>query len=144
MLLARAELALRMSQAARNEAQQRLALAALKTHTDALQTWVIERQTDALAWTLIAPCARQLGQPLRAIRAEAEARYAIGDLNGALDRFKAGQRMARTSLQPDHIEASVIDSRTRDVERQRRRVFAEIRGVREEDLPPVLPPNVPL
>jgi hypothetical protein len=85
-----------------------------------------------------------LDQPLRAVRAEAEARWALGDLNGALDRFKAGQRLVRSSRTPDHVEASVIDSRLRDLERERRRAFAEIRGIREEDLPPVLPPNVPM
>ncbi|MFM2188006.1 MAG: hypothetical protein RIR43_2578, partial [Pseudomonadota bacterium] len=36
------------------------------------------------------------------------------------------------------------DARLRDLERERRRAFAEIRGLREEELPPILPPNVPI
>jgi len=55
---------------------------------------------------------------LRALRAEAEAHFARYDYAAAIDRFKAGQALART-LQPgnyDHIEASIIDTRLRAVE----------------------------
>jgi beta-barrel assembly-enhancing protease len=68
-----------------------------------------------------------LNQPLRSLRAEAEARYAVGDLNGAVDRLRAGQRMARNGKGVDFIEASVIDARLRDIETQRRAFMADER-----------------
>jgi predicted Zn-dependent protease len=142
--LARAEAALKWLQQAPDLRERAKARQALQLHADGLATWVIDRKRDALAWSVLSTCHQALDQPLRAVRAEAEARWALGDLNGALDRFKAGQRLVRSSRAPDHVEASVIDSRLRDLERERRRAFAEIRGMREEDLPPVLPPNLPL
>jgi len=142
--LARADAALKWWQQAGDARERAKARQALQMHTDGLSTWVIEQRRDAMAWSMMSACHQALDQPLRAVRAEAEARWAIGDLNGALDRFKAGQRMVRSSRTPDHLEASVIDARLRDLERERRRAFAEIRGIREEDLPPVLPPNVPI
>lgn len=142
--LARADAALRWAQQATDPRERAMALQALKVHTDALATWVIDHRRDALAWSQMAAGLQGLGEPLRALRADAEARWALGDLNGALDRLKAGQRMVRSSARPDHVEASVIDSRLRELERDRRRSFADMRGIREEDLPPVLPPNVPM
>lgn len=142
--LARCEAAVRWVQHSQEPRDRALALQALQRHTDGLQTWVIDHPTDAAAWSLLAISAQLQGEPLRGIRAEAEARWALGDLNGALDRFRAGQRMVRSMIRPDHVEASVIDARLRQLERERRRTFAEMRGVREEDLPPVLPPNLPL
>lgn len=142
--MARAETALKWLQQAGDIRERAAARQALQLHTDNLATWVINHKRDALAWSVLSTCQQALDQPLRAVRADAEARWALGDLNGALDRFKAGQRLVRTSRTPDHVEASVIDSRLRDLERERRRAFAEIRGIREEDLPPVLPPNVPI
>lgn len=142
--LARADAALQWVQQAGDARERAMALQALKQHTDALSTWVIDRPRDALAWSQLSNGLKALGEPLRALRSEAEARWALGDLNGALDRLKAGQRMVRSNPRPDHVEASVIDARLRQLERERRRAFADMRGVREEDLPPVLPPNVPL
>lgn len=142
--MARAEAAVKWLQQAGDVRERAKARQALQLHTDGLVTWVIDHKRDALAWSMLTVCHQALDQPLRAVRADAEARWALGDLNGALDRFKAGQRLVRSSRTPDHVEASVIDSRLRDLERERRRAFAEIRGIREEDLPPVLPPNVPM
>ena len=51
---------------------------------------------DATAWSLLGRVWARLGQPLRALRAEAEAQYALGDLRGAVDRLRAGQRLARS------------------------------------------------
>lgn len=142
--LARVEAALRWWQRAANSSERAAAQQALNRHTDSLSAWVLDHRLDALAWSQLASAQQALGQQLRAVRAEAESRWALGDLNGALDRFKSGQRLVRSSPRPDHIEASVIDARVRELERARRRAFAEMRGVREEDLPPVLPPNVPM
>ena len=90
----------------------------LKQRTDQLQTWVALHPHDALAWTALGQLQERLGQPLRAVRADAESRVALGDLSGAVDRLQAGQRRARTIGQVDFIDVSVIDARLRDVESQ--------------------------
>jgi len=91
----------------------------LQRETEELQTWVAEHPRDALAWTLLSQCAEPLGQKLRAIRAEAEAHAANGDLLGAIDRLRAGERVTRTG-RLDFVEASIIDSRLRELEAERR------------------------
>jgi len=88
-----------------------------------LQTWVATYPQDAAAWQLLAQVWRQQGQNLRAIRAEAEAQAAHYDYAAAVDRFKAGQDLARrgqggsgAGAANDYIEASIIDTRLRAVE----------------------------
>ena len=54
-------------------------------------------------------------QPLRALRAQAEAQVAIRDFSAAQDRLKAAQDLARRGGNQDHIEASIIDTRLRAV-----------------------------
>ena len=71
---------------------------------------------DAGAWQLLSAAHAAQGQPLRAIRAEAEARVAQLDYTAALDRFKAAQDLVRKGGSGDHIEASIIDTRARQVE----------------------------
>jgi beta-barrel assembly-enhancing protease len=107
-------------------------LAALRPAAEALQTWAVENTTDASAWRVLAQCAERLGHKLRAVRAEAEAHAAIGDLQGAIDRFRAGQRLARDgrSTAPDFIESSVIDARLRELVALRRQEMIEARGGR--------------
>lgn len=104
--------------------------AALRERGEALQTWLSSHPADAMAWGLSAQVWQRLGQPLRALRAEAEARYALGDLAGASDRLRAGQQLARrTPLDAvDAIESSVIDTRLREVDELRRQIFLEERG----------------
>jgi predicted Zn-dependent protease len=81
-----------------------------------LQTWVALHPRDAEAWQLLAAAYSAQGQGLRAIRAEAEAQAARLDYQAALDRFKAAQELARKSgAGGDHIEASIIDTRARQV-----------------------------
>jgi predicted Zn-dependent protease len=80
-----------------------------------LQTWVATQPRDATAWQLLATAYSAQGQPLRGVRAEAEARVAQLDYTAALDRFKAAQDMVRKGA-GDHIEASIIDTRARAVE----------------------------
>jgi predicted Zn-dependent protease len=92
---------------------------ALQQAMESLQTWVAEHPHDALAWTLLAQCAEPLGQKLRAIRAEAEAHAAQGDLLGAIDRLRAGQRLTHAGG-VDFVEASIIDSRLRELQTFRR------------------------
>jgi len=95
---------------------------ALQQCVESLQTWVAERPRDVLAWTLLAQCAEPLGEKLRAIRAEAEAHAAQGDLMGAIDRMRAGQKLTRNG-RVDFVEASIIDSRLRELENERRELI---------------------
>lgn len=82
-----------------------------------LQTWVANNSRDAAAWQLLATALNAQGQPVRAVRAEAEARVAQLDYRAALDRFKAAQDLVRRNTGgTDHIEASIIDTRARQVE----------------------------
>jgi beta-barrel assembly-enhancing protease len=79
-----------------------------------LQAWVSNSPLDAPAWLLLGQLWRALDHPLRALRAEAESKAAVGDLLGALDRLREGQRIAKTQgVQADTVEAAVITSRLR-------------------------------
>ena len=100
---------------------------ALQRSTEELQTWVAEHPKDALAWSTLAQCAEPLGLKLRAIRAEAESHAAQGDLIGAIDRLRAGQQQSR-GARSDFVEASIIDSRLRELEAERRALQKELRG----------------
>ncbi len=104
----------------------------LTRSAEALQTWVAVNRNDAEAWSSLNQLWGALNQPLRALRADAEARYALGDWVGAIDRLRAGQRLAKRGsvggagvTGADFIEASVIDSRLRDIEAQRKALSAE-------------------
>jgi predicted Zn-dependent protease len=88
---------------------------ALQQRAADLQTWVAVNAHDALAWTALSQVEERLGQPLRAVRADAESRVALGDLQGAIDRLQAGQRRVRSGGNFDFIDASVIDARLRDI-----------------------------
>ncbi len=85
-----------------------------------LQTWVAVHPRDASAWQLLASDYGAQGESLRAVRAEAEAQVALLDYGAAVDRFKAAQDLVRKQIaagQPvDHIEASIIDARLRQVQ----------------------------
>jgi predicted Zn-dependent protease len=103
--------------------------AALRNSTEALQTWVAERRADSGAWHQLSLTSDKLGQPLRSLRAQAEAQFAIGNFSGAMDRLRAGQALARKGGPGiDFIEASVIDARLRDLQALRRQMLAEQRG----------------
>lgn len=80
-----------------------------------LQAWVALTPADATAWQLLASAYAAQGQALRAIRAEAESRVATLDYPAALDRLRAGQELARQGG-GDHIEASIIDTRARQIQ----------------------------
>ena len=120
LLLARADAAI-----GRAAARDPSAGAALQQTVETLQTWVAEHPRDVLAWTLLAQAAEPLGQKLRAIRAEAEAHAAQGDLLGAIDRLRAAQKVARTG-RLDFVEASIIDSRLRELQTTRRELGRDL------------------
>ena len=91
-----------------------------------LQTWLALHPRDAGAWLQLAQLWQAQGQALRAVRSEAEAHAARYDYAAAVDRFKAGQDLARRSTTAaDHVEASIIDTRLRAVESLLREQAAE-------------------
>lgn len=91
-----------------------------------LQTWVTLYPRDAAAWQALAQLWQAQGQPLRALRAEGEAQAAHYDYAAAVDRFRAGQELARRGgTQNDHFEASIIDTRLRATQELLREQAAE-------------------
>lgn len=97
---------------------------------DALQRWLAAHPADSQAWSALSRLWAGLGQRLRSVRAEAESRYALGDLTGAMDRLRSGQSLARGGQQgpQDFIEVSVIDARLRALEAEQKRFMQEQRG----------------
>ena len=90
---------------------------ALRAVGTRLQTLVVQTPKDSGAWSALATVMRMQGQPLRAIRAEAEARATQYDYAAAVDRLRAGQDMARSSRERnDYYEASIIDTRLREMQ----------------------------
>jgi predicted Zn-dependent protease len=82
-----------------------------------LQTWLADHPRDAQAWQALASANAAIGRPVAAVRAEAEVNVAQLDYAAALTRFKAAQDLARQSRLPaDHIEASIVDTRARQME----------------------------
>ena len=128
VLLLQAQLALAL--ATRNPASAR---AEVRNSEDRLQTWVANHPLDALAWKALGDLWAIDGQPLRALRADAENHYALGDLPGAIERLRAGQRLARTATASDYIEASVIDARLRDITAEMRAIAA---AQKKGEIPP--------
>lgn len=129
VLLLRAQAAL-----ARHRSGDRAAPEALRQATEGLQTWVTEHKRDALAWLTLSQVAEPLGLRLRALRAGAEAAYAGGDVLGAVDRLRVARQIAQETRSDDYVEVSVIQSRLRELEVERRRLLAEMRGERPEDV----------
>ena len=108
----------------------------LRRSTEALQTWLADNRRDATAWTLLASTADAIGLRLRALRANAEARAAEGDLAGAIDRLRAAQGAARgATAGQDFIDASIIDARLRDLQGKRRQLALEMRAQRGSPRP---------
>ena len=83
-----------------------------------LQVWLSAHPRDALAWQLLSSAYAAQRQTLRAIRADAEMQVALLDYPAALERFRAAQELSRRggAAATDHIEASIIDTRRRQVE----------------------------
>jgi predicted Zn-dependent protease len=81
-----------------------------------LQAWVATYPRDAQAWQLLSSAYLTQGKTLRAVCAEAEGFAAKFDEQGALNRYRAAQDMVKQSGQPDFIEASIIDTRVRQLQ----------------------------
>lgn len=90
-----------------------------------LQLWLAQFPRDPLAWDVAAQIYQQIGQPLQAIRADAESRAVRWDEVAAIDRLRAGQDLAKRMSQQGQLdlaaqqEAYIIDSRLRTLERIR-------------------------
>lgn len=88
---------------------------------DTLQNWVARQPRDALAWQLLSQALTQQGQTARAVRADAESRAVQFDYQGAVDRLKSAQDLLRAgrgvpAAANAHIEASIIDTRLRQLQ----------------------------
>jgi len=84
--------------------------------TQALQTRVADEPHDAAAWQWLADAYTAQGRTLGAVRAEAEASVAQLNYGAADARFKAAQDLVRKGVAAsDHIEASIIDTRSREI-----------------------------
>ncbi len=85
-----------------------------------LQVWLAAHPRDAQAWQLLANAYAAQGRTVGAIRAEAENQVARLDYAAALDRFRAAQELIRQGRANDgavdYIEASIVDTRKRQVE----------------------------
>ena len=89
----------------------------LSATTQQLQTWVAGHPRDAQAWQLLSSTYAAEGRTLSSIRAQAEVNVAQLDYPAALSRFKTAQEWARKGgAGTDHFEASIVDTRTRQVE----------------------------
>jgi predicted Zn-dependent protease len=103
------------------QAQADLAAGRPQEVSERLQTWVSKHPRDAMAWQLLATAQGQQGQTLRAIRSDAESRVAQLDYGAARDRFKAAQDLMRSGRDTGsgagaHIDGSIIDTRTREID----------------------------
>lgn len=102
------------------EALQSDSAAGLDEAAQALQSRVTNQPRDALAWQWLAQVYAAQRQSLRALRAQAEARVAQLDYSGAIDRLRAAQDDAASTTTPPssarHIDASIVDTRLRQVE----------------------------
>ncbi len=125
-LLLRAQAALGVARGAGADASAKQS--GLHRCAEDLQSWVALHRDDALAWELLGQCDHERGEPLRSLRAQAEARAALGDIAGAIDRLRAAQALVRAGGSQDHIEASVIDARQRQLMALQRELNAALRG----------------
>ena len=82
-----------------------------------LQDWVAAHPRDAQAWQLLAQAYAAQGRVISGIRAEAEATVAHLDYPAALARLRSAQDLIRADKKSvDHIEASIVDTRARQIE----------------------------
>jgi beta-barrel assembly-enhancing protease len=111
-LLLRATVAIDAARTAEPEAAKAL----LRPSAEALQSWLADQRSDPLAWQHLGRIHELQGLPLRALRAQAEAAYALGDVRGGIDRLRSAQRQAREGApgMQDRIELAVIDNRVRE------------------------------
>jgi predicted Zn-dependent protease len=84
----------------------------------ALRLWLVDHPADAYAWQVAAHVAQALGQPLRALRAQAESAAHTGQFEAAKDRFMAAQAMANRQAavgNSDEQESAIVSTRLSQV-----------------------------
>ncbi|MFT4190917.1 MAG: M48 family metalloprotease [Comamonas sp.] len=98
-------------------AQASIATGQASAAAQRLQSWITAHRLDATAWRQLAAAQYAQQQRLRGLRSEAEASVAELDYTAAFDRLRAAQDAVRGgSERADDIEASIIDTRTREVQ----------------------------
>jgi predicted Zn-dependent protease len=85
--------------------------------------WVANHPKDGTAWRTLASLYGEADDPVSEIRADAEANVAILDYPAARDRFRAAQDLVRRAqrgevpgVHVDDYEASILDTRTRQID----------------------------
>jgi predicted Zn-dependent protease len=85
----------------------------------ALYLWTVDHPRDLGAWRALGAAYEAQGRPVAAIRAQAQADGLQYDWNAALGRLRAAQDLVRQgqwgAFGPDHIEASIVDTRAREI-----------------------------
>jgi len=105
-------------------AQARLSPDEARETAARLLQWVSENPQDAQAWQTLAQAHQAAGQPLRALRAQAEVLAAQGDVSKAVDTLRAAQdRWRKTGPEraDDWLDVSIIDARHRELAERLRR-----------------------
>ncbi len=106
-------------------AQARLKRGDARAVAERLQVWVSDHPRDALVWRTLAQAWTAQGQTLRAIRAEAESRVAMLDVDGAVDRLRSGIDLARAGAVTDELELAIIDARYRQMLQRQKELALE-------------------
>lgn len=83
-----------------------------------LQRWLSEMPMDADAWALLSKLQLASHQRIKAAMSEAEMRRAKLDDSAALAGYLAAQDLIRQSKASDPIDAAIIDSRVRELQRR--------------------------
>jgi len=111
MSLERAELLLRAQVQVRANDAARAATA--------LYLWTVDHPRDLGAWRALGAAYEAQGRLVAAIRAQAQADGLQYDWTAALGRLRAAQDLVRKGQWgahgPDHIEASIVDTRAREI-----------------------------
>ena len=84
-----------------------------------MRSWLVDHPRDTAAWRVLSQAYAALGNQVAAVRAEAEISALEQDPAAALDRMRAAQDLARAGKWgprgPDQVEASIVDSRVREL-----------------------------
>ncbi len=84
---------------------------------DAAQLWLTDHPSDASVWQQLAIARGAQGRAVASVRAEAEVNIAHLDYSAAVTKLKAAQGLSKANARPDdHIEASIVDVRLRQIE----------------------------
>ncbi len=84
-----------------------------------LHGWTVAQPRDLGAWRALGAAYEAQGRDIAALRAQAQADSLQYDASAALGRLRAAQDLVRKgqwgAYGPDHIEASIVDTRAREI-----------------------------